>query len=718
MSTVFPLEAYNKKTLFVVEVRVRKSAALILAGTLLAGLAAAQPRESMPQTLLSWEVLRAIINESSGDLALQNEIVMSGVNRNRKPEEYLKGYYETAFLLDKLREYGIDEASIYDLPLRGASKTTWDAEMAELWIVEPDVRKIADLDDLPASLCQGSASADATGELVYVGPGNKEEHYKDKDVKGKIVLVNGWADGARRLAVEKFGALGVVAWSASHPEYDRDEVGWGGINPGEKEKQTFGFMVSQRQGQDLRDALERGQKIVLRAVVKAQQVPYKEEMTVGLIKGTDFPDEELVFTAHVFEGFAKQGANDDISGCAAILETARVLKKLVADGHVPPLRRSVRFLFVPEISGTAAYIKANPSIAKRFFANINHDMVGEGLIKNLSAFRVEQSPLSLPTYLNDVVASFTEWVGATQRIAQDSGWRTLGILSPNGSRDPFPYTIDAFSGGSDHIVFVDGSVRVPAVMFIVWPDMWYHTSGDTPDKSDATQLKRVVALSVASAAFLANAGPEDAERIMAEVAARQAGRLGLHRAKAERLLLAADAKGVAEAYKEALNIVRQGIVREKASLATTRFFFKGDAALEAALRQRLDRLEALKALYIKDVDGVYALRCERLKTKPEKPVVTADEIRLGRVVPARTAKMGDVISSWEMRGELQKIKYQPTLSVMRAESELRNYIDGARSVLDIRNAASAGAAEPIPLADVEAWLNALEKIGAVELKKK
>jgi aminopeptidase YwaD len=700
-----------------VEVRVKKSAALILAGVLLAGLAAAQPREPLPQTLLSWEVLRAIINESSGDLALQNEIAMSGVNRNRKPEEYLKGYYETAFLLDKLKEYGIDEASIYDLPLHGASKTTWDAEMAELWIVEPDMRKIADLDDLPASLCQGSATTDATGELVYVGPGNKEEHYKDKDVKGKIVLVNGWVDGARRLAVEKFGALGVVAWSASHPEYDRDEVGWGGINPGEKEKPTFGFMVSQRQGQDLRDALERGQKIVLRAIVKAQQVPYKEEMTVGLIKGKDFPEEEIVFTAHVFEGFAKQGANDDISGCAAILETARVLKKLVAAGHVPPLRRSVRFLFVPEISGTAAYIKANPAIAKRFFANINHDMVGEGLIKNLSAFRVEQSPLSLPTYLNDVVASFTEWVGATQRIAQDNGWRSLGILSPNGSRDPFPYTIDAFSGGSDHIVFVDGSVRVPAVMFIVWPDMWYHTSGDTPDKSDSTQLKRVVALSAACAVFLANAGPEDAEKIMAEVAARQAGRLGQHRAKAERLLLAADAKGVTAAYKEALNIVLQSVVREKASLATARFFFKGDAALENALRQRLDRIEALKALYLKDVDGVYALRCERLKTKPVKPVPTADEARLGRVVPARTAKMGDVISAWEMRDELQKIKYQPTPAVMRSESELRNYIDGARSVLDIRNAASA-AAEPIPLADVEAWVNALEKVGAVELRKK
>ena len=89
------------------------------------------------------DILRAIINEASGELALQNEIVLTGVNRNRKPEEYQKGYFETAFILDKLREYGINEAAIVDLPVE--EKTTWDAESAELWIVEPDLRKIADL---------------------------------------------------------------------------------------------------------------------------------------------------------------------------------------------------------------------------------------------------------------------------------------------------------------------------------------------------------------------------------------------------------------------------------------------------------------------------------------------------------------------------------------------------------------------------------------------
>jgi hypothetical protein len=72
------------------------------------------------------DILRAIMNEASGELALQNEIHLAGVNRNRKAEEYQKGYFEAAFILERLKEYGIDDASLIDLPVE--EKTTWDAE--------------------------------------------------------------------------------------------------------------------------------------------------------------------------------------------------------------------------------------------------------------------------------------------------------------------------------------------------------------------------------------------------------------------------------------------------------------------------------------------------------------------------------------------------------------------------------------------------------------
>ncbi len=210
--------------------RIALLAALIL---VMAGLAPVVGQNAPPagRALLPPDVLRTLADEASGELALQNEILLAGVNRNRKPEEYQKGYFETAFVLDRLREYGLAEAAVVDLPVRG--QTTWDAEAGELWIVEPERRKIADLKELPASLAGGSVSTDTTAELVYVGPGNRDEHYKDKTLEGKIALVNGSPEMARRLAVEKYGAAGLLGWASSHAEHDRDQVGWNSIRPGE-----------------------------------------------------------------------------------------------------------------------------------------------------------------------------------------------------------------------------------------------------------------------------------------------------------------------------------------------------------------------------------------------------------------------------------------------------------------------------------------------------
>ena len=65
----------------------------------------------------------------------------------------------------------------------------------------------------------------------------------------------------------------------------------------------------------------------------------------------------------------------------------------------------------------------------------------------------------------------------------------------------------------------------------------------------------------------------------------------------------------------------------------------------------------------------------------------------------------------------QKMKYTPPPQIMEADFELRNFIDGKRSLLEIRNEASAEYG-PLPLTDVEAYLKYLEKLGMVEIKKR
>jgi len=693
----------------------KKNMLIALALIVSSGFVFSQVRISRPETLLPLKTLQDIIGEASGELALQNEISLFPANRNRLPEEYVTSYYEVDFIMKKLKEYGIVKAEVIDLPTRSA--TTWDAEMAELWITKPDLRKLVDLKEIRLSLCEGSVSTDTTAELVYVGPGNWESFYQGKEVKGKIVLVNGRPDMAKRLAVDKFGALGLVGYASSHPEFDPDEVGWAELNVSEKETPTFAFMVSTRQGQELRNLLERGTKIEVRAVAKTQMVPYKEQMVSAILPGTDYPEEELVFSAHLFEGFTYQGANDNGSGCVAILETARTLKKLLDDKKISPLRRSVRFLFVPEYSGTAAYIEKYPAVVKRFFGSINEDMVGEALLKNNGYFGLELTPWSLPTYLNDVLAALIEWVGFNQRIIYERLDKPILIVSPTGTRDPFYYTLDSFTGGSDNEVFVDGGVRVPAVSLFVWPDMWYHSSGDTPDKSDSTQLKRVVVISAAAAVFLANAGSAETQKIVNETTARGLARLGTDKLKAEKMIVDAEAKDIQASYKEALNIVSASFDREKAALASIRFLIKGDAALENHLQARTKRLDGLEPVYLQEVDETYALRCLRENVKPQKPSFSQDEVRLSKRVPVRTEKMRGYFDDWEFRKKLREIKEMPPYQLGRAAFEVRNFIDGKRSILDIRNAVSAEYG-PLSLKNVEGYILLLEKTGFVKIESK
>lgn len=698
----------------------KKALAFAGAAVLAAGLLSGQVRTSGPDTIVPLRLLRAIIDEASGDVALQNEIVLTGVNRNRPPEEYLGRYFETDFILKKLKDYGIEQSEIIDLPARSA--TTWDAEMAELWLTQPERHKLVDLDEVPAALCAGSVTSDVTAALIYVGPGYRETDYQGKDVKDKIVLVNGAPAMARRLAVEKFGARGIIGYSSSHADWDPDQVGWNSLRGDDKDKPTFGFTVSTRQGEELRNTLEKGTPVEVRAICKTRQVPYKEQMVSALLPGDSLPNEELVFTAHLFEGFAKQGANDDASGCVAILETARTLRKLIDDGQLPPLRRSVRFLFVPEISGTAAYIEKFPSIAKRFFANINEDMVGEALIKNRSLFNLERSPYSLPSYLGDVMESIVRWVGETQKESEEYGAAGIPIVSPTGTRDPFYYAVTRFTGGSDHIVFVDGGVRVPAVMLICWPDMWYHTSGDTPDKSDSTQLKRVAVIGTAAAAFLAGAGPEDVPKILAETSGRGLARLGLEKLRAEMMIADAEAKALQDAGKEAVNVINAAFEREKEAIRTCGFFAKGDSSVDGLIKSKAAALDLVQATFLRDIDELFRLRCLRAGLKPQRPALTEEETRAAGLVPVRTDRMKGYFNGFEFYRKIRELQDSQTLpravyGLGRADFELRNLIDGRRSLLDIRNALSAEYG-PTEIGTVESYIEVLKNMGYVELRPK
>jgi aminopeptidase YwaD len=261
------------------------------------------------------------------------------------------------------------------------------------------------------------------------------------------------------------GALGTGSpgVSGDRPGYSLDQIGWASVRP-EGDSGGFGFNLSLRQFTELRDLLERGERVVLRALVETRTVPGRMNVVSAAIPGTDPDAGELMLVAHLFERPATPGANDNSTGVAVTLEMGRTLAELIRRGELAPPKRTIRFLWVPEISGSRAYLYANPELEDRLLAAMNYDMAGSDLYKTDSYLRMKMTPDSRPSYLNDLIGDLMRFTDQTE------------IRTQTGNNGPFNYRMVPYIGASDHVVFLDAGI--PAMQFNHWPDNFYHSSHD------------------------------------------------------------------------------------------------------------------------------------------------------------------------------------------------------------------------------------------------
>ena len=199
-------------------------------------------------------------------------------------------------------------------------------------------------------------------------------------------------------------------------------------------------------------------------------------------------------------------------------------------------------------------------------------------------------------------------------------------------------------------------------------------------------------------------------------------RLGEQKARAEGLLLAADKAKLSDAYRDADNVLGQAIAHEQDMVGSTRFFGRGDAALEAVVSSLIKGLGEMRAAYGKGLEQFYKNRCQKEGVAPAKLAPpTADEVRAAKSMPVRTEKMRGPFDAQGFAAALKNVKDAPAYLLGRSEGLVRNYLDGKRSILDIRNAIAAemagrtGAAPA--LKDIESYVRALELTGFVTIKR-
>jgi aminopeptidase YwaD len=479
------------------------------------------PGQSKPP-LLSEPVVAALANELSGETAKRDLEFISRQHRMRAS----KGISAAAeFVADQARSYGLEDVEILAFPADGRtfygtqkSRPAWNAEFAELWEMGADGKPrtlIASWDAMPLVLAQDSESADVIAELVDVGAGTSESDYTGKDLRGKLVLVSAQPEAVYRLAVEKYGAVGILSYAQNQRTAwfgENDNlIRWGHLDSFTNTK-TFGFMLSLKQARALQARLGLGEKVVFKAEVRAGREPGNYEIPTAVIRGSDptLRDEEIAFSCHL--DHPRPGANDNASGCVTILEVGRTLAKLIRDGKIKRPRRSIRFIWPPEIEGTLALLNARPDIAGRIKAVIHMDMVGGGP-ETKAVFHVTRGPASLPSFVNDVAEAFGEFVNE-QSYRHASGENVpYPLVAPEGGKEPLNTRLAEFTMGSDHQVYTDSSFSIPAIYLNDWPDRYIHTNFDTPANIDPTKLKRAGFIGGASGYFLANATAADADTI-------------------------------------------------------------------------------------------------------------------------------------------------------------------------------------------------------------
>ncbi|MFQ5632323.1 MAG: DUF4910 domain-containing protein, partial [bacterium] len=452
----------------------------------------------------------------------------------------------------------------------------------------------------------------------------------------------------------------------------------------------------------LRQLLESGKKVVLNAKVEGIGLePYEMDVVVAHIRGAEKPDEVLVFSAHL--DHPKESANDNASGSAAILDIAGTLKKLIASGRLARPKRSLRFIWVPEWYGTMAYIDKHPEmvgpdLGGKFLANMNMDMVGENLELIHSKLILTRTPDSMPSVVNDVVENMAEMVDRME------------IRTPRGSQSAFNYRVTPYSGGSDHIMFIER--KIPGVMFSHSPDYTHHTSEDTPGKVDPVELERCEIIATGAMIYLANLTEAQAIELANLAAGNATGRFGdAFRRASGQIQVASDGR-IYVAVPEAQNMLAHIRDREKATLNSVLYFHNGERIRShiKMLASQIDRQAAENESTLLTFAKTYDYQTSRLPARPE--------MRDDRV-PVRTTRgpLDFSLPASKLSGADASWYTSPQFTLNGNQRfELVNFVDGKRTVSEISNALSAEYG-PVDLAVVSRYFNDLVKVDAMKWKE-
>lgn len=664
------------------------------------------------------KTIRKIIDTVSGDRAFYSVREISNFHRiqastgYRAAAQHVTGKLKSAGINAVIRSYPADGKTWF---LTNKMFKEWDCKSAELHLVEPQ-KRLADFFTNNTSVMQKSYPADfrkAPLEIVHMDKGSAEENYPDLDLKGKLIFIHQPYVEFMDWAVKDRGAVGIIS------DYLREIPGvrtradlydilnytsfwW---KHAKDDAKIFGFVLTPRAGDELAKlcdaaaeahAADPSKPKYLKATgyVDAKIYDGAIEVVDAVIEGES--EEEILITSHLCH--PRSSANDNASGVGASMEAFKALKDLIDAGELPKPKRSLRMIFVPEFTGTYAWLADVGDKVKRIKAGINMDMVGGRQGSGYGPLTLTGVPLSTPTFIMDLAALVLDEV------------RNEGNSLTKGESVPlFNSTILPFSGGSDHMILSDPTIGVPTPMLGQWPDIYYHTSGDTMEVIDPNILHKSASICAAYGYTLANLSEADVPLIMNR--GREAFVKTLTQLLDEALEGSLSTAEAFERYQAHADYV-------KASCLTYLDFFPKGAA-RTRVQKMVDREVKLLDLLARSMWSEYVSAhapdfAYQASPAPKEyqyvpvrlfksPLVHLDDYALGN------KKLMDAYKGFE-KGPQKALKESYTF-----ETLITYYMDGKRTLWEIAKAASRGAGGG-DATYADQYVKLLEKLGLAEVK--
>jgi hypothetical protein len=323
------------------------------------------------------------------------------------------------------------------------------------------------------------------------------------------------------------------------------------------------------------------------------------------------------------------------------------------------------------------------------------DMVGENEELLHSKLILTRTPNSIPSVLIDVMENMAQMTDA------------LNIRTPRGSLSEFNYRIVPYSGGSDHMMFIDR--KIPGVMMVHDPDYTHHTSDDTPDKVDPVELARSEMIAAGTVVFLSTMATNEALDLTYLAGANAVQRLGQAGRDAARLVFDSSTDRLPAFLREATIVVDEHARVAREGLATI-LWFNGGPEIQRAVKKSNEQIGAYAAAILEEVNLDAAMRLGKKSVPVYRAVVdNRVPVRLTRgpldfgLPESKLPKGGAATAAprYQLNGDVR--------------FEVPNFINGKRSISDIERAL-VGEFGSTAVQGFDRFIEDLVKVGVVKWK--